>query len=50
MKKEEERPAEGEIMAAFKGNHGWFWRNRDSQDVTIKLQLRGDYSELKQTY
>ena len=42
--------AEGEIVAAFKGNHGWFWRNRDSQDVTIKLRLRGDYSELKQTY
>lgn len=42
--------AEGEIVAAFKGNHGWYWRNRDSQDVTVILQLRGDYSELKQTY
>ena len=41
---------EGELKAAFSGNHGWFWRNRDRQDVTITVQLRGDYSELKQTY
>ena len=42
--------AEGELKAAFTGNHGWFWRNRDRQDVTVTVQLRGDYSELKQTY
>ena len=40
----------GTITAAFTGNHGWFWRNRDSQDVTITVYLRGDYSEVKQTY
>lgn len=39
---------EGSITAAFNGEHGWFWRNRDSQDVTITMQLRGDYSALKQ--
>ena len=37
---------EGVINAAFDGNHGWFWRNRDKQDVTIAIKLRGDYSEL----
>ena len=42
--------ASGTITAAFNGNHGWFWRNRDNVDVTITLQLQGEYSELKQTY
>lgn len=41
--------AEGELKAAFTGNHGWFWRNRDRRDVTVTLQLRGDYDELKRT-
>jgi hypothetical protein len=39
---------EGSIEAPFAGEHGWFWRNRDNADVTVTLQLRGDYSELKQ--
>lgn len=38
--------AEGVLTAAFTGNHGWFWRNRDGQDVTVTLLVRGDYSEL----
>ena len=40
---------EGSIEAPFAGEHGWFWRNRDTADVAVTLQLRGDYSELKQT-
>ena len=40
---------DGSITAPFPGEHGWFWRNRDKQDVTITLQLRGGYSELKQS-
>lgn len=39
--------AEGVLTAAFTGNHGWFWRNRDRQDVTVTLYVRGDYSEMK---
>jgi len=39
---------QGSIEAPFAGEHGWFWRNRDDADVTVTLQLRGDYSELKQ--
>ncbi len=35
---------EGTLTAAFTGNHGWFWRNRDDQDVTVTLSVRGDYS------
>ena len=39
---------EGEFVAAFPGGHGWFWRNRDKQEVTVGLKLKGNYSDLKQ--
>lgn len=35
---------EGSFETPFAGDHGWFWRNRDDQPVTVTLQLRGDYS------
>jgi hypothetical protein len=38
---------EGELMAAFDGNHGWFWRNRGSAPVTVKLTASGDFGSLK---
>ncbi|ARE85577.1 transmembrane anchor protein [Salipiger marinus] len=38
---------EGEIIAAFDGEHGWFWRNRDSQPATVTVQVRGEYTEFK---
>lgn len=38
---------EGELEAAFTGNHGWFWRNRTDADVTVTLRTRGAYSEIK---
>lgn len=37
---------EGVLTAAFTGNHGWFWRNRDKQDVTVTLSVKGSYSEI----
>jgi hypothetical protein len=39
---------EGIITAAFDGNHGWFWRNRGSAPVTVKLTASGDFGSLKQ--
>jgi hypothetical protein len=39
--------AEGVLEAAFDGKHGWFWRNRSSADVTITLQTKGQYSEIR---
>ena len=39
--------SEGPLMAMFDGDHGWFWRNRDKSPVTVTLQLRGEYQELK---
>ncbi|MBN9369453.1 transmembrane anchor protein [Hydrogenophaga sp.] len=37
----------GELVAAFTGNHGWFWRNRGKEDVKVVLRTAGQYSELK---
>ena len=37
----------GVLVAAFDGNHGWFWRNRTEGDVTLTLRTRGAYRELK---
>lgn len=39
--------SEGGILADFDGEHGWFWRNRDSSDVTVTVQVRGQYAEFK---
>ena len=38
---------EGTIIAEFDGNHGWFWRNRNQEPVTLTLRTAGDYSEIK---
>jgi len=38
---------EGELTAAFTGNHGWFWRNRTEAPVTVTLRTGGDYAEIK---
>ena len=37
----------GELIAAFAGNHGWFWRNRTGAPVTLTLRTRGDYARMK---
>lgn len=36
----------GELVAAFTGNHGWFWRNRTDAPVTFTLRTRGDYDRM----
>ena len=38
---------EGFVEAAFDGKHGWFWRNRTSKTMTITLQVKGEYSDIK---
>lgn len=38
---------EGELVAAFNGNHGWFWRNRGDAAVTLVLQTGGDYAKIE---
>lgn len=38
---------EGELEAAFTGNHGWFFRNRNDNDITLVLRTGGEYGDLK---
>ena len=38
----------GTFTAAFAGEHGWFFRNRDKQDLTLTFEVQGDYSEFRQ--
>lgn len=38
---------ESEIVAAFDGSHGWFWRNRSGKTVQISLQVSGNYEALQ---
>ncbi len=42
-----EQRVEGELVAAFTGSHGWFWRNRTGEPVTVTLRTTGAYSEVK---
>ena len=37
----------GELQAPFAGNHGWFFRNRGSEDVVVTLRTGGQYQELR---
>jgi hypothetical protein len=40
----------GELTAAMDGSHGWFWRNRGREPVSVTLRTRGDYTELKKMW
>jgi hypothetical protein len=37
---------EGSFTAGFDGKHGWWWRNRTGEDVTIVLTTEGVYGEI----
>ncbi len=36
----------GEFQAPFPGTHGWYWRNRGTQPVTVKVKTSGFYEKL----
>jgi hypothetical protein len=42
------RADSGVIVAVFTGNHGWYWRNRTKEVVTVTLRTRGEYDDLKE--
>lgn len=42
-----EQTKEGVIEAAFDGSHGWFWRNRTSETITVTLKTTGEYTDIK---
>lgn len=37
---------QGSFIAPFDGTHGWFWRNRGEQPVTVKVNVTGFYEKL----
>ncbi len=37
---------QGELVAAFSGKHGWFFRNRGAVPVTVLLKTAGTYSKI----
>jgi hypothetical protein len=38
---------EGVLTAPFSGKHGWYWHNRGSANVTVRLESRGQYREVR---
>ncbi len=40
---------EGTLTAAFDGRHGWFWRNRTRETLTLTLRTRGDYQDVRRS-
>lgn len=41
------RQDQGTLEAAFKGQHGWYWKNRSRQSVVVDLFTEGQYSAIK---
>ena len=37
----------GDLVAGFNGNHGWYWRNRGTSDVLIRLITSGAYEKIE---
>jgi len=37
---------DGKITAVFDGTHGWFWRNRSGQSITLTITVDGEFSAL----
>jgi guanyl-specific ribonuclease Sa len=42
-----EKSNEGVLEAAFDGSHGWFWRNRTANPLTVTLKTNGTYTDIK---
>jgi hypothetical protein len=38
---------EGVLEAAFKGQYGWYWKNRGKLPVTVELTTVGQYASIK---
>lgn len=42
-----EQKIAGVLVAAFDGNHGWFWRNRTPNTITVTLKVSGEHTGIK---
>ena len=38
--------SKGIFEAAFEGKHGWYWKNKNAETVTVTLRTRGVYQSL----
>lgn len=45
-----ETQQQGILKAAFDGKHGWFWRNRTENSVSVTLEVEGQFSEMKKVF
>ena len=45
-KEAQQTHGQGSFTAGFDGIHGWFWRNKGAQPVTIKVQVSGFHEKL----
>lgn len=45
-KKSTDNQANGSLVTAFEGTHGWYWKNSSQYPVDIILQTRGAYQRL----
>ncbi|VAV93762.1 hypothetical protein MNBD_ALPHA01-485 [hydrothermal vent metagenome] len=43
-----EQQRDGILIAAFDGSHGWYWKNRTPQTMTITLQTNGEYLSIQE--
>lgn len=41
-----QREGSGTFVAPFAGTHGWFWKNRSQQAVTVTVTITGFYKRL----
>ena len=41
-----QREGAGTLVAPFAGTHGWFWKNRSQQPVTVTVTITGFYNRL----
>ncbi|MCB1929694.1 MAG: transmembrane anchor protein [Rhodocyclaceae bacterium] len=37
----------GTLTAAFDGKHGWYWRNRSGEEISVTLKTKGDYGQIQ---
>lgn len=45
-KEKQQQSGSGNFSAPFDGSHGWFWRNKTAQPVTVKVRVSGFYEKL----
>lgn len=46
LKGRDEAAGHGSFQAPFAGTHGWYWRNRGAEPVTVRVKTAGYYEKL----